>query len=154
MSDNYSSDDYEVVADAKLPQGMVSARATGDGDFGALVQTKTHAWLMDEPESVEGGLGKGPNPLELMQASLASCTLMTMGMYARRKGVELGDTRASVTYKKLPALPRETKSHFTVVLEFDPQISPEYQVKLSEIARKCPVHKLLTGTVEVVVEEA
>ncbi|MBM7051340.1 OsmC family protein [Rothia sp. ZJ1223] len=153
MTENISAEKIEVVADAELPTGMVSVRATGEGDFTTLVQTKHYAWVMDEPESVPGGLGLGPNPYEMLQSALASCTLMTVGMYARRKNIELGDTRVSVTHCAQLMPNKERRSRFAVVIEFAESLSFEQRTRLLEIARRCPVHKTLTGTVEVVAEE-
>lgn len=44
--------------------------------------------FMDEPASV-GGLGSGLSPYELVSAGLAACTVMTMRLYAERKGFPL-----------------------------------------------------------------
>jgi len=44
-----------------------------------------HALVGDEPEE-NGGGGAGPSPFELVLAGLASCTLITLRMYAERKG--------------------------------------------------------------------
>jgi putative redox protein len=44
-----------------------------------------HALVSDEtPE--HGGKDAGPAPFDLVLAGLASCTLITLGMYAERKG--------------------------------------------------------------------
>lgn len=153
MTESTSSPKIDVVPDAELPTGMVSVRATGESDFATLVQTQKHAWLMDEPESVPGGADKGPNPYELLQAALASCTLMTIGMYARRKHLDIGDTRVSVTHQSKQRADKERFSSFLVIVEFDDSLDVQQREKLLAIARKCPVHKTLAGKIEVLVEE-
>lgn len=142
-----------IEPDEQLPTGMVSVRAAGEGEFTTLVQTKHYAWLMDEPESVPGGSGRGPNPYEMLQSALASCTLMTMGMYARRKHIVLGDTRVSVTHRSKLLINKERVSHFSVIVEFDDSLDAQQRERLLAIARKCPVHKTLTGSIEVFAEE-
>ena len=52
----------------------------------------------DEPKD-EGGEDAGPSPQELLAASLASCTAITMEMYAQRKGWDIGDVTVDVDYE-------------------------------------------------------
>ena len=49
------------------------------------VKVGRHTITADEPEN-QGGQDMGPSPQELLAASLASCTAVTMEMYAERKG--------------------------------------------------------------------
>jgi putative redox protein len=49
------------------------------------VKAGSHTITVDEPEN-EGGGDMGPSPQELLAAALASCTAVTMEMYAQRKG--------------------------------------------------------------------
>jgi putative redox protein len=44
-----------------------------------------HALVADESKE-HGGGGAGPNPFELVVSGLAACTLITLRMYAERKG--------------------------------------------------------------------
>src|SRR5947199_7643623 len=73
--------------------GTVVVTASGGNPFTQQVTTATHALLVDEPVAL-GGADAGPNPYELLLASLGSCTAMTLRMYADRKGFPL--TRATV----------------------------------------------------------
>ena len=68
---------------------------------GKLVQEVTireHELTADEPKD-QGGDDEGPSPQELLAASLASCTAITMEMYAQRKGWEVGDMSVDVNYE-------------------------------------------------------
>ena len=49
------------------------------------VKVRKHTITADEPKD-HGGEDSGPSPQELLAASLAACTAITMEMYARRKG--------------------------------------------------------------------
>ena len=44
-----------------------------------------HALVGDEPKD-HGGGGTGPSPFDLVLSGLAACTLITLRMYAERKG--------------------------------------------------------------------
>src|SRR3954468_22595194 len=70
-------------------------RVSGDGGgFAQEITIGAHHLTSDEPRAV-GGTETGPTPYELLLAALGSCTSMTLGMYARRKGWPL--TRVSVS---------------------------------------------------------
>jgi uncharacterized OsmC-like protein len=55
--------------------------------------------IVDEPESV-GGTDQGPQPTELLLASIASCFTLAMAYAAGKRGVELAglQVRATGTY--------------------------------------------------------
>ena len=68
-------------------------RATARRENGTLqhaVEIRSHTLTADEPKD-QGGGDTGPSPQELLAASLASCTAITMVMYAQRKGWDIGD---------------------------------------------------------------
>ena len=87
----------------------------------------------------------GPNPQELLAASLASCTAITLEMYAGRKGWELGALEVEVDYDS--EAPGTTR--FDVLIKFPAPLQDEQRERLREIAGKCPVHRALTGEVEI-----
>jgi len=108
-----------------------------------------HTVVIDEPTSVEGGTDTGPSPTRLVAAALAGCTAVTMEMYATRKGWDVGavEVEVDVTYEDFA--PRS----FDVTLRLPPGLSEEQKERLTVIARKCPVHKLLTGETPVTVSD-
>ena len=73
-----------------------------------------HRVVADEAEE-DGGTDEGPSPQELLAASLASCSAITMEMYAIRKGWDIGEVVVDVDYE--PAQRGSpTKFHMTVKL--------------------------------------
>ncbi len=50
----------------------------------------SHQFLTDKPESF-GGHDTEPAPYDFLSASLASCTMITLRMYAQHKQINLGD---------------------------------------------------------------
>ena len=102
-----------------------------------------HQVVADEPE-VNGGTDEGPNPQELLAASLASCSAITMEMYAQRKGWDLGYVEVECEYS--PA-ERGCPTKFELVLRLPEDATEEQIDRLKIIAAKCPVHRVLDGEV-------
>jgi putative redox protein len=75
-------------------QRSVSARWTGG--LRAEVDAGGFTVVSDEPESV-GGTGSGPQPTELLLASIASCFTIAVAYTARKRDVPLADLAVDVT---------------------------------------------------------
>jgi putative redox protein len=111
------------------------------------VAIREHNVTADEPREL-GGDDSGPSPQELLAASLASCTAITMEMYAERKGWDVGEINVEVEYE--PAQ-RGSPTRFAMRVEMPKEVSEEQRDRLMQIAAKCPVHRALEG--EVMFEE-
>jgi putative redox protein len=113
------------------------------------VEVDGHALVVDEPEQA-GGANAGPSPSRLLLASLASCTAITVEMYADRKGWDVEDVAVEVDmeYGK-PSVPKS----FLVTVKLPKSLSEEQQERLGAIAAKCPVHRVLARDVEIEVED-
>ncbi len=73
-----------------------SARRDG-GTLRHTVQVRDHQVTVDEPLDA-GGDDSAPDPQELLAVSLASCTAITIEMYAARKGWDIGHVEVDVEY--------------------------------------------------------
>jgi putative redox protein len=127
-------------------EGLIRMKATArrnDGSFKHTIQVRDHQVLVDEPLE-SGGDDAGPDPQELLAASLASCTAITMEMYAARKGWDIGHVEVEVQYS--PA-ERGCPTRFDLVLRLPDDMPPEQVERLQVIAAKCPVHRALDGEV-------
>jgi len=111
--------------------------------FRHVVKVRDHRLNCDETREA-GGDDAAPSPQELLAASLASCTAVTMEMYAARKGWDLGEVEVEVDY--LPA-ERGCPTKFTLTLRLPSDLSDEQVQRLKVIATKCPVHRTLDGEV-------
>jgi putative redox protein len=118
-----------------------------NGSFRHEVEIREHELLADEPEE-NGGEDAGPSPQELLAASLASCTAITVEMYADRKGWDIGELEVNVNYE--PAQ-RGSPTKFQMEVRMPKELPEEQREKLMQIAAKCPVHRTLEG--EVMFEE-
>ena len=125
-------------------------KATARRENGTLrheVEMRDHTLFADEPRD-EGGDDSGPSPQELLAASLASCTAITIEMYAIRKGWDIGDVTVQVDYE--PAQ-RGSPTRFKMRVNLPKELPEEQRERLMQIGAKCPVHRVLEG--EVMFEE-
>jgi putative redox protein len=107
-----------------------------------------HVLVLDEPPD-RGGTDTGPRPTQLLAASLAGCTAITVEMYAKRKGWDVGKVEVDVDVVYQGHVPTE----FAVALKLPPELDDEQRRRLLVIAEMCPVHKVLAGEATVTVAE-
>jgi putative redox protein len=107
------------------------------------VKAGDHAITVDEPVA-SGGNDLGPSPQELLAAALASCTAVTMEMYAQRKG---WDTHGLAVDCRYAPAERGCPTRFELVLKMPAHLEEEQIERLQVIAAKCPVHRTLEGEV-------
>ena len=121
---------------------MPSAVARRREGFVHEVEMREHGIVVDEPES-EGGTDRGPRPTELLAASLASCTSITLLMYAQRKDLELGALEVAVDYETPD--PGAPGTEIEVTIRIEAELDDEQRRRLLAIAGKCPVHRTLAA---------
>jgi putative redox protein len=119
---------------------MASALVRRRGPLEQEVEIRDHRLIVDEPQS-RGGSDTGPTPTELLAASLASCTSITLLMYAGRKEWELGDLEVSVDWEAS----EKGGVRMAVDIRIPEKLSGEQTERLRVIAGKCPVHRILTA---------
>jgi putative redox protein len=127
--------------------GEVVARAVATRQEGYRheVEIAGHKVMVDEPEE-SGGTDTAPSPSRLLAVSLASCTAITMEMYAERKGWELGSVQVEAVRK---ATERDEPADFEVILRLPAGLPDDQVERLVTIAGKCPVHRTLVGEVRI-----
>ena len=121
----------------------MKALARRTGTYRHMIDVRSHHVSVDEPLAA-GGDDTAPSPQELLAASLASCTAITIEMYAARKGWDLGYVEVECEYT--PA-ERGCPTKFDLVMRLPEEASEEQVERLRVIAAKCPVHRTLDGEV-------
>jgi putative redox protein len=124
-------------------QIKAGARRTGSTTYTHRVNVREHRLTIDEPRD-NGGEDEGPTPQELLAVSLASCTAITIEMYANRKDWDIGQIEVECEYTPVE---RGTPTRFKLTLRLPNGLSDEQVEKLRVIAAKCPVHRTLDGEV-------
>ena len=138
-----------TIEDSVLVRGSASG-------FTQDITAGRHRLTSDEALGA-GGNDAGPDPYALLLAALGSCTSMTLGAYARRKGIPLVAVAVRLRHAKIHA---EDCTHCETrgglidrierEIELEGPIDDEDRARLLEIASKCPVHRTLTSEIDIV----
>ena len=113
--------------------------------FTVKMTARGHVIVADEPKDL-GGSDLGAKPSEILLSSLAGCKLITMRMYAQRKGWELGEVTIALRYLE--------KGDPTIVekkIDFSGDLDPEQVKRLVDISGRCPVAKMLKNSISFVI---
>ena len=108
------------------------------------LSTGSQVIVADEPIEM-GGQDLGMRPGELLAASLAACTVMTLRMYADRKDWPLDSVVAHVEYTNDPVTKR---SLFVLTLILNGDLTEDQRARLVEMAEHCPVHRTLQNPID------
>ena len=121
---------------------MVTIDATYEGDLccTSVHGPSSHSIQTDAPKDNEG-LGRYFSPTDLVATALATCILTTLGIVARRRGIDLKGARATVE-KHMNAEPRRI-GRLPVAVTIECDYSDEERLVLERAANTCPVHKSL-----------
>lgn len=103
-----------------------------------------HVVQTDVPTDL-GGTNTGPQPHDLLGAALAACTSTTLQMYAQRKNWPLESLIVKVSVSK-----EGDTEVFQRHIQVRGPLDDEQRLRLLDMANKCPVHKILSGKIEVV----
>ena len=123
------------------------AATIGTEKFKCTVVWRNGQFISDEPE-IAGGKDLGPDHYTLLLSSLGCCTLATLRMYIDRKGWDIPQIAIAVNMffklegdKKITIIDRD--------LNFLSPVTDEQRERLTQIAKVCPVSKILEGEIQV-----
>lgn len=139
------------------PEGIVRvSEADPEGFLQDVNSGPSHHTVADEPLAY-GGTNRGMSPYGFLSAGLGACTSMTIRMYARRKGWPLEHVSVDVCHDKVHAQDAETGSGDKIDtwrrrIKLTGNLDADQRQRLLEIADKCPVHRTLERSSEVLTE--
>lgn len=144
-----------AAAEPELAAGEVQVRENGEGRFSNTVQAGRHRLRADEP-SDKGGADSGPGPHEYLLAGLGACTSMTLRMYAEHKGLSLEHVAVTLSHSQVDATACADCEHtegrvhrIDRRIHITGDLTAEQRRRMVEIADRCPVHRTLTGQLEI-----
>lgn len=122
----------------------------GQSPYTVSASNGRHDWLSDEPLEL-GGADLGPAPTDLLLSALGSCTAITLKMYAARKQWPL--QRVDVVLCLNPdGKPDAGRNHIRRQIELHGELDAAQRARLLEIANACPVHRILSGELQIASE--
>jgi len=146
----------ELPSKPKLTTHKQVVAQLGSTGYTTDIMAGRHGLMADESEDV-GGADFGPSPYELLNASLGACTAMTLQMYARRKKWDLQKVKVHLSYARSY---RDDCEHcdekerrletFDREIEISGNLDDTQVARLMEIADRCPVHRTLEASAEIV----
>ena len=101
-------------------------------------------YVVADTSTEYGGDDLGPDPHELLDAALASCTALTLTLYAKRKQMRLASVEVEIDHEESDGVYRMRRD-----VKLSGELSADERVRLLEIANRCPVHRTLSGRFEI-----
>lgn len=125
---------------------MIVTTHRGQGPMQQIIEIGPHRLLTDVSPAL-GGEDSGPEPHDLLAAALAACTTLTVNLYAKRKGYQLDEVRVTISHGQEGEAYALHRS-----IRYVGALSEEEKQRLTDIANKCPVHKTLSGQIQITTE--
>ncbi|HEY8933626.1 MAG TPA: OsmC family protein [Cyclobacteriaceae bacterium] len=107
------------------------------------LQSGSHTLYADEPFD-NGGKDLGPGPGDFLRMSLASCTAITLRMYANRKNFDVQKIQVKVSTEDVSG-----KTIFHREISIKGNLDEQQHKRMLQIAKACPVHKVLINPIEI-----
>lgn len=125
------------MADEKI---SAHVEENGQSPYAVTIRVSGHELRGDEPVSFGGG-NTGPNPYDMLLASLGECTAMTVRWYAIQQNWPLEKAEVRLTHVK----ENKTDIFEKQVILHGGALTDAQRKKLQDVAAKCPVQRTLEG---------
>jgi putative redox protein len=151
MEDSFLS---KIISKSRFNGRSVVAFSSLADSMQVNITNGKHMWMSDEPVNYQGN-DLGPNPVELLMASLAACSVVTILKKAKEVGITISSLAVSCGYTRIldsnnpngldsPQRIRLVKS---IML---PDISDEaLLIQIKSFADNCPVESIITGEFQI-----
>lgn len=126
-----------------MGDSRVVVATIGQDKYFTNLENGVHTVFADEPAD-KGGSDKAPTPGDYVRMGLASCTAITLRMYADRKGIAIEEIKVEVSSQEV-----DGKTLFHRQVHLKGTIDKDQRARMLQIANMCPVHKMLTNPIAV-----
>ena len=109
-------------------------------------RTEKHTVTLDEPVE-DGGTDLGMTPMQAFLSAMGGCAVITMRMYADRKGWNLEDAKVEVRLVR-PERGEKDPPRLTQTITLVGDLDDGQRERLRQIAGRCPVHRVVDGPLE------
>jgi len=113
------------------------------------------SFVIDET-GLASGATTGPDPYDYIMSALGACTVITLQMYAARKGWPLERAEVVLTHERVHVKDCEDcevkdakLSQVTKTLTLTGNLTAEQRQRLEQISSRCPVQKTLEAGIAV-----
>lgn len=112
-----------------------------------LTNPQGHIWHADEPND-KGGQDTAPNPIQILLSALGACTVITLEMYAKHKGLKIEHVQLDLVLNPENE-PVAGQNNIRRTIQLKGDFTEEQHKRLLKVAESCPVHKLLTSNIQI-----
>ncbi len=116
---------------------MITAKSTPQPYLTAFAGATAAAHADTKREN--GGGGQAPTPIELLEAAVATCMVISVRMMADRLGIALGPIEARVEVDRS----RDGEAAFRYAVDLPPSLAERDRARLVAAAERCSVKQLL-----------
>lgn len=122
---------------------MITVQKAAGGKLKQRIDANGIELFADVPVE-SGGDNAGPDGHGLLDSALGACTALTITMVAQRKQIPLKDAKVTISHREEQGVYRLQRQ-----VELIGELSDEQRAYLLGIANKCPIHKVLSGEIEI-----
>ena len=128
----------------------IEIKRTSSSSIAQTITIRGHKLTADEDASSRGETAD-PTPHDLYDAALGACKALTVLWYARKKGIPVDDVQTVI--ERDGSGERAGVYKLAVRMKISGALTDAQLAELLAVAKKCPVHKLMTTvTTEITTE--
>lgn len=121
---------------------MASVHAQLRDGTKTIVTCRQFTLVGDEPPDASG-TDQGPSPYELLLSALATCTTITLRLYADHKGIPLAGVDVDATFRRVDRSEGGRVEQIEVDVALYGEFDDAQRARLTQVAERCPVHRTL-----------
>ena len=119
----------------------IAIKRKNSSSIAQTITIRGHELTADEDASSRGETAD-PTPHDFYDAALGACKALTVLWYARKKGIPVDDVQTVI--ERDGSGERAGVYKLTARMKISGALTDDQLVELLAVAKKCPIHKLMT----------